>query len=142
MDEQKNKKLNDWKRTVSGFLGKDFWNEFQGFFARDWPLVNLYENDDHVLCLIALPGIRRMDDVRITINHTSLEIKGHLHRPFADYRAVHEEIQEGPFERHVDLPAPVQNEPVEAVFKTGMLILTLRRIPHFEVSEIVIADEE
>jgi len=142
MADQQRKKYQDWKESVGGFLGKDFWNEFQEFFTKDWPSVNLYQNDTHLLCLIALPGIQSVDDVHVYINHTQLTIRGHIHHHYNGFEPVQEEIHKGRFERVVKLPCPVHNEPAEAIFKKGLLTLVLKRIRHFEVSEIIIAEEE
>ncbi|WP_027724865.1 Hsp20/alpha crystallin family protein [Tuberibacillus calidus] len=136
------KKYQDWKDSISGFLGKDFWSDFQDFFTKNWPQVNLYQNETQVLCLIALPGIQSVNDVHIFINHTQLTIKGHLNWQFQGFEPVEEEIYKGRFERVIKLPVPVHHEPVEAVYKKGILLLTLNRIRDFEVSEIIIADDD
>jgi len=94
------------------------------------------------LCLIALPGIQSVNDVHIFINHTQLTIKGHLNWQFQGFEPVEEEIYKGRFERVIKLPVPVHHEPVEAVYKKGILLLTLNRIRDFEVSEIIIADDD
>lgn len=142
MDQQQKKKFQDWKDSVGGFLGKDFWNEFQGFFQHEWPYVNLYQNDSQLFCLIALPGIRTIDDVHIFINHTQITIKGHIHNQVNGFELVQEEIHTGRFERHIKLPYAVHNEPQDANFKKGLLALTLNRIQHFEVSEIIIGEDD
>jgi HSP20 family protein len=141
MADQK-KKYQEWKESVGGFLGKDFWNEFQDFFTKDWPLVNIYRNEMHVLCLIALPGIRSVDDVHVYINHSQMTIKGNIQTQLAGFEPVQEEIHKGRFERVIKLPCPVHNEPEAASFKKGILAVTLTRIQHYEVSEIIIADDE
>ncbi|MFC4618994.1 Hsp20/alpha crystallin family protein [Camelliibacillus cellulosilyticus] len=142
MDPNQRKKYQEWKQSVSGFLGKDFWNDFQDFFLKDWPLVNLYESDDHILCLVALPGIRSIDDIHIYINHTSLDLKGHIHYHYNGFHPVREELNKGRFERTVDLPVPVHNEPVDATFKKGMMTIKLKKMKHHQVSEIIVNEED
>ncbi|HET6873007.1 MAG TPA: Hsp20/alpha crystallin family protein [Sporolactobacillaceae bacterium] len=141
MVDQQKKKNQDWKESVSGFLGKDFWNDFQDFFSKDWPLVDIYQNDTQLLCLIALPGIHNIDDVHIFINHSQMTIKGHIRQHVAGFEPVQEEIHKGRFERVIKLPCPVHNEPETAIFKKGILAIALTRIQHYEVSEIIIADD-
>lgn len=142
MGTQEKRNFQDWKDSIGGFLGKDFWDDFQDFFTRDWPFINLYRSDTQLLCLIALPGIRSVDDVHIFINHSQMTIKGHIHHHYNDFEPIHEEIHKGRFERFFKLPYPVHHEPVMATFKKGILAITLTRIQNYEVSEIIVADDE
>ncbi|GGE35714.1 hypothetical protein GCM10011391_13100 [Pullulanibacillus camelliae] len=140
MDEKA--KYHDWKKSVNQFLGHDFWSEFQDIFTREWPQVNLYESEDAILCLIALPGVKKLDDIHIYIHHTTIIIKGHIHYSFPGFKTVNEELFKGSFERTIELPSPVHNQPVEATFNRGLMSVTLRRLQQHEVSEIIIKDED
>ncbi|GGH83110.1 HSP20 family protein [Pullulanibacillus pueri] len=135
-------KYKDWKKSVNQFLGQDFWNEFQNIFAKEWPRVNLYESDQSVLCLIALPGVQKLDHIHIYINHSTILIKGHNTYSFPGFKTVNEELPKGEFERMIDLPAPVHNKPIEATFSRGMMKITLRKIDAHEVSEIIVQEND
>ena len=139
MDEKS--KYKDWKKSVNQFLGQDFWSEFQQFFKSDWPLVNLYEKEDTVLCLIALPGLPNLDDIHIYINHSSIIIKGFSAYSFPGYKTVNEELHKGEFQREIELPSPVNNKPIEATFSKGLLSILLKRIDRHEVSEIIVEED-
>jgi len=132
----------DWKKSVNHILGHDFWNDFQDVFTKEWPQVNLYESEDIILCLIALPGVKTLDDIHLYIHHTTLLIKGHIHFSFPGYKTVDEELYKGSFDRTIELPFPVQSHPLEATFNRGLMSIKLQRLTQQENSEIMIKDED
>jgi len=140
LDEKAN--YHDWKKSVDHILGNDFWSEFQDAFTKEWPQVNLYESEDTILCLIALPGVKKLDDIHLYIHHTTLLIKGHIHFSFPGYKIVDEELHKGSFERTIELPSPVQNPPLEATFNRGLMSIKLPCLKQQEGSEIIIRDED
>lgn len=132
----------DWKNTVNQFLGKDFWNDFQDFFTSDWPAYNLYETETEFICQLALPGLNDLDDVKLSIDHTKLLIKGNAHYHLSGTSIVSEELYKGPFERHIQFPSPVQTEPIEAVYRKGIMLIRLEKLKGQEISEIIIEEED
>ncbi len=132
----------DWKKTVNNFLGKDFWNDFQDLFSKEWPTYNLYESDSGYLCQISLPGLKNLEDVRISIDHTKLIIKGNAHYHVSGFSVVSEELHKGPFERTIPFLNPVETEPVEAIYKKGMMMIQLKKLQGQEISEIIIDPDE
>jgi HSP20 family protein len=95
--------------------------------ATTWtPAVDIYETADTIVMKAELPGVAR-EDIQIQINDDTLTLKGE--RRFA--KDVHEEsylrIERayGSFHRSFTLPASVQQEKIRAIFKDGVLELTL-----------------
>lgn len=140
MDEHK--KYKEWRRSVSDFLGKDFLNDFQDMFTKDWPPVNLYESDTQVICLLQVPGVRSTEDLHMYVYHQSLVIKGERHMDFPDRQMVKEELKKGPFKRTIQLPSPVKTKPLSAHYRTGMLTVTLEKIQEEEVNEISVEPKD
>lgn len=138
MSEQKN----DWKKTVNSFLGKDFWSDFQELFSHDWPAYNLYESETRYLCQISLPGVQNLADVKISIDPTKLLIRGNAHYHLSGYSVVSQELHKGPFERTIRFPNPVETEPIEAVYKKGMMVIQLEKLRGQEISEIIIENDD
>jgi HSP20 family protein len=95
--------------------------------ATTWtPAVDIYETSDTIVMKAELPGVTR-EDIQIQINDNTLTLKGE--RRFA--RDVQEEsylrIERayGSFHRSFSLPASIQQEKIRALFKDGVLELTL-----------------
>ncbi len=95
--------------------------------AATWtPAVDIYETPDTIVMKAELPGVSR-EDIQIHINDNTLTLKGE--RRFA--KDVQEEsylrIERayGSFHRSFTLPAGVHQEKIRALFKDGVLELTL-----------------
>jgi len=110
-----------FEQTLSRSRGEE------GVSATTWtPAVDIYETVDTIVMKAELPGVAR-EDIQIQINDNTLTLKGE--RRFA--KDVHEEsylrIERayGSFHRSFTLPATVRQENIRAVFKDGVLELSL-----------------
>jgi len=110
-----------FEQTLSRSRGEE------GVTATTWtPAVDIYETADTIVMKAELPGVAR-EDIQIQIDGSTLTLKGE--RRFA--KDVQEEsylrIERayGSFHRSFTLPATVQPEKVRALFKDGVLELTL-----------------
>lgn len=133
-------KFRDWKKTMGDFVGKDFWHDFQEFFVKDWPLVNIYETPETLTCVIAVPGIQK-ENFHLFVNHQSLTLKGDIPQ-LVDEKIAREEFSTGSFVRKVQLPYPVHQKPEQVTYDKGFLLVLLNRIQESEVSEIFLPDTE
>jgi HSP20 family protein len=133
---------NDWKNTVNHFLGKEFWNDFQDLFQNQWPAYNLYESETSYLCQIALPGVKSLEDVRISIDPSKLIIKGNAHYHPSGYSIVSEELPKGGFDRTIHFQNPIKTAPIEAIYKKGIMQIRLEKLLGQEISEIIIDEED
>ena len=99
----------------------------EGIAPSTWtPAVDIYETPEAIVLQADLPGLRR-EDIDIQIQDDTLTLRGE--RRFA--KDVHEEnylrIERayGAFHRSFTLPATIQQEKIRAVFRDGILELTL-----------------
>lgn len=132
----------DWRKNVHQFLGKDFWADFQDVFKQEWPLVNVYQNDRRLMCLIAVPGVEDKKDIELYVQHQVLMIRGKSGEKPLSFQPVSEEFSIQTFERTVDLPFPVNPSPLEATYKKGVLKLILERIEPKDQQGIMVVEED
>ncbi len=94
-------------------------------FTRPLP-VDVYETEDAMVIEAALPGFEP-DAVDITINRNVVTIKANSDETEAEDRTYHlrERAAQASFERQIELPVQIDAAATEAVFKNGILILTL-----------------
>ncbi len=95
--------------------------------TRVWsPLVDVFEDADAIVIRTDLPGMNQ-DDIDIEMNNDMLTIRGE--RKFDDEarrdRYVRVERQYGAFQRTFTIEIPVEPDKIKAVFKNGILELTL-----------------
>jgi HSP20 family protein len=112
----------------------------EGIAASIWtPAVDIYETPDTIMIQAELPGLST-GDIEIGIHDNTLTLKGE--RRFA------KEVQEenylrierayGAFQRLFTLPTTVQQEKIRAVFKDGVLELTLPKAEEAKPKRIAI----
>jgi HSP20 family molecular chaperone IbpA len=93
--------------------------------ARPMPVpVNMYEADDAVVIVGAMPGVMA-DDVEITIERDRVWLRAGL-RTLAPKPYLLHEWHYGPYERLVEIPAGFEGEPV-AHFGNGQVALRIGR---------------
>ncbi len=114
----------------------------EGIAASTWtPAVDIYETPETIVMKAELPGLSR-DDIEIQIRDTTLTLKGE--RRFA--KDVQEENYQrierayGAFQRSFTLPATIQQEKIRAVFRDGVLELTLPKAEEAKPKKISIED--
>lgn len=93
--------------------------------------LNAWEDDDALHVVARVPGLEA-DDLDITLDGDTLTIRGRLpsdvEREEAEgWRWYAKDLWYGPFERSVTLPTKVQSDKAEAVFKNGVLHLTIAK---------------
>jgi len=101
--------------------------------------VDIYETPDTIVMKAELPGLTQ-NDIEIQIRDNTLILKGE--------RRVAKDVQEenylrierayGAFQRSFTLPATVQQENIRAVFRDGVLELTLPKAEEAKPKKIAI----
>lgn len=147
----------NFPRTFADELLKDFFNtrslarggvQDDGSYALSYwtPVVDIAEHDNEFVVNVELPGVNK-DDVKITIESNILTIRGEkkLARTAQasgqdketkgdNYRRV--ERTYGSFQRSFRLPMSVRNDKIDAVYKDGILTITLPKAEEAKPKQI------
>jgi HSP20 family protein len=112
----------------------------EGIAATTWtPAVDIYETPETIVMKAELPGLTR-DDLDIQIRDNTLTLRGE--RRFAkdvqEENYLRIERAYGSFQRSFTLPTTIQQEKVRAVFKDGVLELTLPKAESAKPKKIAI----
>ncbi len=105
--------------------------------------VDVYATKEAVIIKTAIAGVKP-EDVQISLADEMLTIRGHRHQEdyITDEQYYFQECYWGSFSRSVVLPVEVDQEKIEAVFKNGVLTITLpKKHPERTVS-VQVADED
>lgn len=112
----------------------------EGIAASTWaPAVDIYETPERIVLKAELPGLSR-DDIEIQMRGTTLILRGE--RRFAkdveqeNYLRI--ERAYGTFQRSFTLPATIQQDKIRAVFRDGVLELTLPKAEEAKPKKIAI----
>jgi len=97
------------------------------FTLRDWPRINLREEDDHIYVEALLPGVAP-DQLDMNVLGNTLSLAGE--RKVADSdksgRTWHRrERGLGKFLRTIELPVEVNPDQITAEYKNGLLLVSL-----------------
>ncbi len=90
------------------------------------PAVDVYESEGELYLYVDLAGVKK-DSMAVVADERQVRIKG-LRRlpPQPSIACIHQlEIELGPFERTITLPAVVDANRVSSVFSDGILVITL-----------------
>ncbi len=112
----------------------------EGIAPSTWtPAVDIYETPERVVMKAELPGLAR-EDIEVQIRDNTLILRGE--RRFAkdveqeNYLRI--ERAYGAFQRSFTLPATIQQDRIRAVFRDGVLELTLPKAEEAKPKKIVI----
>ncbi|MEI6084230.1 MAG: Hsp20/alpha crystallin family protein [Verrucomicrobiota bacterium] len=130
-----------WRPTT------ELWNPFVGLeeinraletaFA---PALDVVEERDGFLVKLDLPGLSK-DDVSVTIHDNFLTVKGERKHDVEQKEAnfYHRERVHGTFARTIELPTRVDAGKVAAVFRDGVLHVTLPKSEEAKPKEIQVS---
>jgi HSP20 family protein len=89
------------------------------------PALDVYQNNDNVVAVIELPGMKK-EDIEISLHDGVLSISGERHSESKEgENAERTERFVGKFRRSITLPARVDANKVSASYKDGILTVTL-----------------
>jgi len=86
--------------------------------------IDAYVTADELVIKASVPGARP-EDVEITIEGETLNIRGTTPGPLENVEYVIQERRSGSFSRSLTLNVPVKAEEAEAIFENGVLTLTI-----------------
>jgi HSP20 family protein len=107
---------------------------------RVWaPAVDIYETREDLVVVAELPGVQEKD-IRLSIVENMLSLKGQRAPSTEAKEENYHRIERwtGPFERHIQLPLPVQPDKVRASYREGVLEIRLPKVEEVKAREIKI----
>jgi HSP20 family protein len=113
-------------------LGPQFAPAFRAAFlpgrgAREYPLVNIYQQQDALIVEALAPGADP-ESLNVSVTGNTMTITGEKRRVKTDVapEAFHrEERAAGKFIRTIELPVDIDDGKVKAEYKNGLLLITL-----------------
>lgn len=132
-------------------------NLFERFFGDVWgtsmleslparlgwgPRIDLAESENEITVKAELPGVEP-NEVSVDVIGNTLTIRGEKKQEKEEKRENYHcvERQYGSFHRSVQLPASVDPNKVEAVFKNGVLTITMPKRPEAKAKRITVKTE-
>ncbi|MBI2081046.1 MAG: Hsp20/alpha crystallin family protein [candidate division NC10 bacterium] len=122
-------------QTLARTRGED-----EGIAASAWmPAVDIYETPDRVVMKAELPGLTR-EDVEINVRDNTLSLRGErkFEKEVKEENYLRIERAYGSFQRSFSLPATIQQEKIKAIFKDGVLEVTLPKAEEARPKQIKI----
>jgi HSP20 family protein len=102
------------------------------------PALDLYQNNDNIVAVVELPGLRK-EDIEISLQDGTLTISGERKEETSpENGATRTERSTGKFRRSVTLPTRVDGNKVSATYKDGILTVTLPKAEEAKPKQIQI----
>ena len=114
--------------------------EREGMVAGTWaPAVDIYETPDSIVLQAELPGLSK-DDIDIQVRDNVLTLKGERRseKEVKEGNYLRVERAYGGFQRAFTLPAAVQADKIRAVFKDGVLDVSIPKAEEAKSKQIKI----
>jgi len=104
-----------------------------------YPLINVYEDNSHVVVTAELPGATK-DNVSITFTDGVLTIAGKVEKPASvkTMTPLRVERTEGNFEKAVRIASKINQNEINAAFGNGILTVTLPKSEEAKPKSITI----
>ena len=131
--------LNDMQNDINRVFDAYFGPRARAV-ERTWaPPLDVYETKDDLVIAVELPGVREKD-VHLSIVGEVLSLRGQR-VPNGEVREENYHRMErwsGTFERHIQLPIPVQADKVRAIYRDGVLDVRFPKVEEVKPREIKI----
>jgi HSP20 family protein len=93
------------------------------------PAVELKDTEENVILRAEIPGVEGKDlDIQVSRQAVAIAGENRYEKKAQERGYFRTEFRYGKFHRVIALPAPVQNDQVQAEFKDGILTLTLPKV--------------
>ena len=136
--------LNRWanlRDDLDTLLDLPFWNgsSRQSQLFSGWtPALDLYQNNDNIVAVVELPGMRK-EEIEISLQDGTLSISGERKEERSNENgATRTERSTGKFRRSITLPTRVDANKVNATYKDGILTVTLPKAEEAKPKQIQI----
>ena len=132
-------RLSNLRDELDTLFELPFWSNFgrQTELFSGWtPALDLYQNNDNVIAVVELPGMRK-DDIEISLHDGMLTIAGERKTETqGGEKAERSERYIGKFRRSITLPTRVDANKVSATYKDGILTVTLSKAEEAKPKQI------
>ncbi|MDR0549685.1 MAG: Hsp20/alpha crystallin family protein [Deltaproteobacteria bacterium] len=117
-------------------------SQFRKNYTGVFPLVNVLEDDQNLFVVAELPGIAA-DKLEIAVKGDTLTLKGAktLDKAEEGVNYHRREREAGSFSRSLTLPIKIKADEVAAVFKNGVLTITLPKAAEARAHQIKVNAE-
>jgi HSP20 family protein len=131
--------MDQLRREMDRLWERAYGSEQQRRRAGVFPLLNISEDQDHVYVRAELAGVRP-EDIDITLEENKLLLRGERKIPTEEKVVGYHrrEREAGSFRRVVRLPDRLDASKVEAVFKDGVLTITLAKPEEVKPKQITV----
>jgi len=101
------------------------------------PAVDITEQDDQYSVKVELPGVNK-DDVKITLESNILTIRGEKKQEKEEKEKNYHRVERtyGSFQRSFTLPTVVKSDKIDAIFKDGILTISLPKAEEAKPKQI------
>lgn len=133
----------DFPREIERFLSRPFGRNL-GVFTEEWyPSVDIAETKDEVIVKAEVPGMTK-EDISISLQENVLTLRGEKRQEKEEKGKTFYRMERnwGSFVRSFTLPTAVSTNKVKAVYKDGILEITLPKSEHLKSKEIPILVED
>jgi HSP20 family protein len=124
---------------IDSLFGTPFWSNLgrnSQLFSGWAPALDIYQDNDNVVAIIELPGMRK-EDIEISLQDGMLTISGERKSESSTgHKAERTERFTGKFRRSVTLPTQVDANKVNASYKDGILTVTLPKAEEAKPKQI------
>ena len=132
-------RLSNLRDELDTLFELPFWANFgqQSQLFSGWtPALDLYQNNDNVVAVVELPGLRK-EDIEISLHDGMLTIAGERKSESQNgEQAERSERYVGKFRRSITLPTRVDVDKVNASYKDGILTVTLPKAEEAKPKQI------
>ena len=132
-------RLSNLRDELDTLFELPFWSNFgrQTQLFSGWtPALDLYQNNDNLIAVVELPGMRK-EDIEISLHDGMLTIGGERKSETREGdKAERTERYIGKFRRSITLPTRVDANKVRATYKDGILTITLPKAEEAKPKQI------
>ena len=127
-------------RLFDQALSRTRTDEEEGLTASTWvPAIDIIETADSIVMRAELPGVNR-ENIDIQVRDNTLTLKGErtFERDVKDENYLRIERSYGAFQRAFNLPTVIQQDKIKAVFRDGVLEMTIPKAEEAKPKQVKI----
>jgi HSP20 family protein len=110
-----------WNHLVRHFLGEDFFEDIVGAVRKQEPLTDVYHGKREVIVVVDLPGLERVEAVKMQVEGDTLHLRGEFPTPYRGYEVQIAERKKGEFHKQIPLGTTVSRNSSTMRYRKGVL---------------------